>query len=936
MPAVVRVLLAIALVTPLGGLLSDPPSGVSIAEIDPDQAGTDRWEFVELAGPPGTLLEGFRLVFFSAGSPGYRAYRVVRLDGRAIGPRGRFVVGSALVDRVDLVAWESNGIQNGGGAPDAVALYRDDAAPRAPIPTSLVDVVVYGDRDDPAFRARFRPTDPPPLLPVDGATASLGRGWDGRWRGDWPPSPGFVNGPARLNEVGAGGEIEMLGTRGASLAGLALAVYDGDGTLLANRPVTGTLATSGPLPGGRVLSADPLVVPPEGGSRLIALIRADGEPLLRPSVVLDAFVIGAEDGRAHRALGIAPLPPPRESQTIGRWAAGVGGGAAIGPTAPTLGAPNLPPAVPDLTISAVRGPVVAPDGCGRPPRWVARTVRLVGTATALIRESSGVVALLQDGDDQYASSAIVLAGLPDGTVGVGDRLTVTGVVGQRGGAVVLDEVAIEQRETGWPLPAPRELPPVLSPCVWAQLEGMRVVVPAGAIASAPRVLLASGESFVDVTLGAAQSDAPAGQRVFGSQVPGGLPPERLVRLTSQALRAQSSGAVLPPMHALDRLGAPALGVVTRLAGRPVIALEAVPSVEAGPRPTVSPPPHEATLRLATANLRNFFDRWDDPNDPNDNPGAPYVPATFAAYRDRLIATADLILGSLGAPDVIVLQEIEDQDLCRDGGQAFGRCGVEDNADGLLDVLHDLSIAVSRQSHGAVVYQPAADRRGVDGRGIVTALLFRPDRLTPQPLAETGRPDVAPPLAPNPLADPVVAADGEGERLFARPPVVMPFVTPAGERLVVIGVHFKSDSSTFRPRRAAQAAFVVEVARRELDADPTALVAVLGDINAPLAALTVFQSALPGGALVAALEQVPAAERYTFLFDGIAEAFDHVLLTPRLAARLIDVRVVHLNADRPDPAPHEDVVSPRLSDHDPVVVSFGATARFGSFIPLALR
>lgn len=928
--------LLVTLLAPLGGAPNDSPAGVMIAEVDPDQAGTDRWEFVELAGPPGTPLEGFRLVFFSGASAGYRAYRVVRLDGWSIGPRGRFVVGSALVDAVDLVAWESNGIQNGGGAPDAVALYRDDAAPRAPTSTSLVDVAVYGDRDDTAFRARFRPTDPPPLLPLDGAATSLSRGWDGRWRSDWPPSPGFANGPARLNEFGPAGEIELIGARGASLAGLALAVYDGNGPLVASRPLTGTLTTGGPLPGSRVLPADPLVAPPEGASRLIALTRNDAGATLTPSDVLDAIVIGAEDAPARRALALAALPPPTESQTLGRWAGGVGGGAAVGPTAPTLGGPNRPPAASDLAIGAVRGPVLAPDGCGRPPRWVARTVRVTGTVTALLRDGGGVVVLLQDEGLGEGSSAIALAGLPPGAVAVGDRLTVTGVVSQHGGQTVLVDVAIERREPGGPLPAPRELPTLLTRCDWARLEGMRVLVPAGAVASAPRVLLGSGESFVDITLSGALENDPFRQRVFGSHAAVGRPPESLVRLTSQSLRSERTDAMLPPIQALDRLSEPAIGVVTRLAGRPVVALEAVPRVEPRPRSTVAPPPPGATLRLATANLRNFFDRWDDPADPNDNPGAPYVPSTVAAYRDRLVATADLIVGPLGAPDVLILQEIEDQDLCSDGGQLFGRCGVDDNADGLLDALHDLSIAVRDRSHGAVRYHPAADRSGADPRGIVTALLYRPDRLTPLPQADLGQAAEAVPRALNTPADPVVAADGEGDLLFARPPVVMRFLTAAGERLVVIGVHFKSDASNFRPRRAAQAEFVMELARRELDADRSAFVAVLGDINAPPSALPAFGSALPGGALVAALERVPPAERYTYVFDGVAAAIDQVFLSPGLAARLVDVRVVHLNADRPDPGPNEEAVPARLSDHDPVVVSFGATARFSFFIPLALR
>ncbi|MCS6802105.1 MAG: hypothetical protein RMM58_05775 [Chloroflexota bacterium] len=909
---------------------------LAIAEVDADQAGTDRWEFVELAGPPGAPLDGFRLVFFSGGAAAAPAYRTVRLDGWSVGPRGRFVVGSALVDSVDLVAWESNGIQNGAGAPDAVALYRDDAAPASPTPSSLVDVVIYGDRDDPLFRARFRPHTPPPLLPADGVTASLSRGWDGAWRSDWPPSPGFANGPARLNEVGPGGEIELIGMRGAALTGLTLVLSDGNGLLLEAHPLSGTLSSGGSLPGSRLLSLGTVVNPPDGESRLLALVRGDPQLPPPPPQLLDAVVIGAADPPLRAALALAAFPRPSAGQSIGRWASGPGAGAAFGPTAPTLGSPNTPPPLTSLSISEARGPLSIPDGCSRPPRWIARPVRLTGTITALVREGSRLLALLQDASGGDASSAIALDGLPAGAVRIGERVTVSGVVGQHAGQTILSAVAIDHREPSGPLPTPRPLPPQLDRCAWAQLEGMRVLVPAGAVASGPRVTLASGETFIDVALGA-ESD-PRKQRVFGPDTAAGLPPDRLVRLSSQALRAAADDAVLPPVHSLDRLEQPVSGVVMRQGGRPAVAADEMPSFSAGPRPRPLPLTESAALRIATFNLRNFFDRWDNPADSNDNPGAPFIPPSVAAYRERLFATADLILGPLGAPDVFVVQEAESQDLCHSGGQAFGRCGADEGSDGLLDVLHDLSIAVSLRSSGSVRYLPAADRRGTDQRGIVTALLYRPDRLEPLPLGMefTESAASAAPLALNTAADPVVAADGEGELLFSRPPLLMRFALEDGAALLVIGVHFKSTPTDFRPRRAAQAAFVVDLARRALQADPAALVAIAGDFNAPASALPALQEALPGGRLSSALDRVPPLERYTFIFEGVADAIDHVLLSPRLAARLIDARVAHVTADRPDPAPTERGVPPRLSDHEPVVVSFGAAARFPAYLPLTLR
>lgn len=933
MTAMRRAVLAVifftaTLASPAAGELQVVSPSITIAEVDPDQAGADRWEFVELAGPPRTPLDGFRLVFFSGGSAEYPAYRVVRLDGEIIGPRGRFVVGSALVDAVDRIAWESNGIQNGGGAPDAIALYRDDAAPRSPTPASLVDVVVYGDRDDLAFRQRFQPIGPPPLHRLDTATTALGRAPDGIWRADWPPSPGFANAPVRLSEVGQAGEIELTGTRGTALAGFSVAVFGGDGELLAAYPLSGTLPSGGPFPGGLLLPTDPTILPPPGGSRIIAIVSNSAVLRIEPVEVHDAFALGTGDFPAQGRLALPALPIPGGGRTVGRWAGGGGSGAAVGPTAPALGGPNFPPELTALTVGAARGAIRGPDSCARPPHWIGRRVRLAGIVTSLLRDGEELSAVLQDdGDgDSRSPDGIVLGSVAAGSVAIGDRLVVTGIVSWKEDQTILDEVTVERREPGAPLPSPIRLPWRIDRCDWARLDGMRVELPEPATVSAPRVILGSRHSFVDVVLGSPASGDPLEYRAFRSDVPVGIPHSALVRLTGQALRAADAAAVLPPARVLDRLAPIVAGVATVLNGRPVVAVDALPAIEPGVWPEAGSVPPDAALRVATFNLRNYFDRWDDPADGGDDPGAPFIPVSVSAYRDRLFATADIVINRLGAPDVLVAQEAEDQDLCHDGGQVFGRCGAVDNADGQLDVLHDLSLAIGHRSAGALDYRPAADRSGADVRGIVTGILYRADRLSPLTGAD-GKPQ-----AQHAPADPGVAADGDGALLFSRPPLVTRFTTSRGERLTVIGVHFKSDPTDFRPRRDAQAAFAVELVRRELATDPVALVAVAGDFNAPASALPALRSALPRGSLSVAMDQVPAVLRYSYVFDGIAQPIDQILVSPALAARLLDARAIHLNADLPDPAPGEAGVPTRISDHDPVVASFGETASYRVFVP----
>ncbi|GIW09291.1 MAG: hypothetical protein KatS3mg061_0348 [Dehalococcoidia bacterium] len=450
---------------------SPPTTAVSlvISELDPDQSGQDTLEFVELAGPPGMPLAGYRLVFFSAGSTPPRAYRVVRLDGQQLDARGRLVVGSPLVANVAVVAWEINGLQNGGGTPDAVALYRDDAAPLTPTPAGLVDVVVYGDRDDPSFRARFDPRNPPPLQPLDRPTTAIGRTSSGSFASDLPPSPGFPNAPVRLNELLGDGSVELLGMPGTSLGTSRLQVWDGAGSLLAERPLSGVLSRGGSFPGSLLLPPFAAAVPAAGETRVLILL-AEGE-------VVDALALGGQPGPILQQLGLPLAPLPREGLAVGR----VGGlGAAFGPVIPSGGGPNQLPPVATVAIGEARGPAGLPLRCPGPPAWSGRTVRLEGVVTARLRRGGENIAVLQDeGDgDPLSADAILLPGLVE--LAVGERVVVRGSPTLREGQAVLANAVLEQRLGSAALPSPLVIPAgPLTPCDWARWDSMRVLLPAG-------------------------------------------------------------------------------------------------------------------------------------------------------------------------------------------------------------------------------------------------------------------------------------------------------------------------------------------------------------------------------------------------------------------------------------------------------------------------
>lgn len=129
--------------------VGEADQGLLINEIDADQDSTDAAEFIELydGGFGNTNLDGYVLVLFNGSNN--LSYNAIDLVGNTTDENGYFVIGSANVSNVDLVAFTTNGIQNGA---DAVALYLGNAAnfpsgSALVLGDTLIDAVVYGTSD---------------------------------------------------------------------------------------------------------------------------------------------------------------------------------------------------------------------------------------------------------------------------------------------------------------------------------------------------------------------------------------------------------------------------------------------------------------------------------------------------------------------------------------------------------------------------------------------------------------------------------------------------------------------------------------------------------------------------------------------------------------------------------------------------------------------
>jgi hypothetical protein len=140
----------------------------------------------------------------------------------------------------------------------------------------------------------------------------------------------------------------------------------------------------------------------------------------------------------------------------------------------------------------------------------------------------------------------------------------------------------------------------------------------------------------------------------------------------------------------------------------------------------------------------------------------------------------------------------------------------------------------------------------------------------------------------------------------------------------------------RAKRGAQAKFVAQLVQQHQSAGEE--VVVLGDFNAfefsdgyvdvmgtirglPAASneVVVANADFVDPNLINLVETLPAADRYSYVFDGNAQALDHILVSPGLQPRVTQFLYVRNNADFPE-SYRNDVNSPRrISDHDPAMV-----------------
>ncbi|WP_405116086.1 lamin tail domain-containing protein [Micromonospora sp. NBC_01405] len=522
---------------------------------------------------------------------------------------------------------------------------------------------------------------------------------------------------------------------------------------------------------------------------------------------------------------------------------------------------------------------------------------------------------------------------------------------------------------------------------WERHEGARLRVRAGSGAVSGRGVFpstADAETWVvdrdDPLLDRADQYA---RRVFRDAHPLDNDPTRRfddgngqrIMLGSMGVKgaAGDSTALLPPSRTFDTLGEDAYGAIYYSFEKYGVQVEKA-VFAAGADPSRNNPPKPADrsqeIAIATYNVENLYDHRDDPFDGCDftgNPGCTgvrppfdYVPASEADYREHLASLADQIRTDLHAPDLILVQEAEDQDICSVSGTELV-CGDTDNADGAPDTLQDLALTIA--AAGGPAYAAAYDRTGADARGITAGFLYRTDRLSLAaataadpllgsapvvPYRSAGLPsnaDVQNPKALNAVlpADTDTSTGKDGNNVYTRAPQLGKFLvraTPGGAEgyhLWALSNHFSSGPDSRVGQRAEQAAYGAALVTAIHNSDRNSRVVYGGDLNVfprPDDPIATGADPTPSDQLASLYDaglhslwddlvaDVPSSA-YSYSFEGQAQTLDHLFVNDALRDDLVQVRAAHINADWP--AEFTGDGSRGSSDHDPQVARFRSRA-----------
>ena len=547
-----------------------------------------------------------------------------------------------------------------------------------------------------------------------------------------------------------------------------------------------------------------------------------------------------------------------------------------------------------------------------------------GIVTAVTRNGFWMQAPIPDGNDATSDGIFVYTDSAPG-VEVGDEVTVSGTVieyrpgGESSNTTITQIVGspVAARPSGKELPAPvvlgigGRMPPteVIDDDAtgdvetsgtydphddgidfYESLEGMRVQVNDALVVGPTN---AYGETWVVGDGGAAATHLTVRGGVYIRA--GDLNPERI------QLDGLLYPGAWPALSVGARLSSPAIGVLHYSFGNYELLVtepfRVDRSGEVSPERTalLGAP---TKLTVATLNVANLGGD-----------------ATPVAFGER----AMIVVRHLGAPDILAVEEMQDNNGENSAGGPDGRRTFQR----LVRAIEEGG--GPRYDYVQIDPQNGADG-GAPGANIRIGFLYNAARvgLVARPGGDATTPnhvlcaDGVASLALNPgRVDP-----GHPAFRSSRKPLAGEF-TFNGQTVILIGVHFNSkggDDPLFGRRqpprlgtetqRVNQARAVNAFVNEILACDPEANVIVLGDVNDFQFSPTV--DALKGDVLHNLMDLLPENEQYSYVYQGNSQVLDQILVSGHVLDRLSpEYDVVHVNAE----FTHDE----QVSDHDPAVV-----------------
>ncbi|MFJ2772894.1 endonuclease/exonuclease/phosphatase family protein [Streptomyces sp. NPDC087300] len=303
------------------------------------------------------------------------------------------------------------------------------------------------------------------------------------------------------------------------------------------------------------------------------------------------------------------------------------------------------------------------------------------------------------------------------------------------------------------------------------------------------------------------------------------------------------------------------------------------------------------LAVATYNVENL-----DPGDP----------------QQKFDALAGAVVANLASPDVVALEEIQDDTGAKNDGTV--------SAEATLKKFTDAIVAAGGPRYAWRSVDPENNKDGGEpGGNIRQVFLYNPERVS---FTERAPGDATTPTGVVRQGgraalthSPGRIAPADAAWADSRKPLAGEFVF-RGRTVFVIANHFGSKggdegltshhqppvrSSETKRLRQAQVVngFVKDLRKVQRDAD----VVVLGDIN-DFEFSAAAKALEDGGALRSAVRSLPRSERYSYVYQGNSQVLDQILTSPGVG-RDFAYDSVHINAEFAD----------QNSDHDPQVLRF---------------